>query len=147
MKKSTLFFVALVCLMVQSVNALASDKAIPTNKIPGAAHNFVKKNFINNDIIFASMDMDFTKITYEVRLDDGTQIEFDSKGNWNNVDCEVKAVPANLVPETIANFVKKHYKNVSIVKIEKKRFGFEIELSNDLELKFDKAGNLMEIDD
>ena len=33
------------------------------------------------------------------------------------------------------------------VKIDKERYGYEIELGNDLELKFDKNGKLLNIDD
>jgi hypothetical protein len=34
-----------------------------------------------------------------------------------------------------------------IVKIDREAFGYEIELSSDLELKFDKNGKMLEIDD
>jgi len=33
------------------------------------------------------------------------------------------------------------------VKIDKERYGYDIEISNDLELKFDRKGRLLEMDD
>ena len=61
--------------------------------------------------------------------------------------CETKAVPASLVPAAIANYVKGNFPGTFIEKIDKERYGYEIELSNDLDLKFDKKGNLKRIDD
>jgi hypothetical protein len=43
--------------------------------------------------------------------------------------------------------VKGSFPGAFVVKIDKERYGYEIELSNDLELKFDKRDNLMNIDD
>ena len=77
----------------------------------------------------------------------GTEVDFDKKGNWDNVDCKTKAVPASLVPAAIAQYVKAHYPNTVIVKIDKERGGYEIELSNDLDLKFNSKGKLIGIDD
>ena len=43
--------------------------------------------------------------------------------------------------------MKANFPGVFVVKVDKERYGYEIELSNELELKFDKKGNLMSIDD
>ena len=74
-------------------------------------------------------------------------MEFDRKGNWDNVDCQWESVPAALVPTEIATYVSTNFPGALIVKIDKERYGYEIELSNDLELKFNKSGKLFHIDD
>ena len=48
---------------------------------------------------------------------------------------------------SFANFVKTNYAGAVIVKIDKERYGYEIELSTDFELKFDHQDNLLSIDD
>ena len=83
----------------------------------------------------------------EVHLNNGVQLEFDKKGNWDKVDCQFNAVPAHLVPTVIANYVQTSYPGATVVKIDKERYGFKIELSNDLEMKFNKQGALFDIDD
>ncbi len=147
MNKNKFFLVALLCMLLQSVTCLADDKIIPVEQLPAPAKTFVKKYFPQATIEYATKDTEFMGTTYEVRLSDGTEVDFDKKGNWDNVDCKVKAVPASLVPAAIAQYVKAHYPNTVIVKIDKERGGYEIELSNDLDLKFNSKGKLIGIDD
>ena len=147
MNKNKFFLVALLCMLLQSVTCLADDKIIPVEQLPAPAKTFVKKYFPQATIEYATKDTEFMGTTYEVRLSDGTEVDFNKKGNWDNVDCKTKAVPASLVPAAIAQYVKAHYPNTVIVKIDKERGGYEIELSNDLDLKFNSKGKLIGIDD
>ncbi|MBR6264206.1 MAG: PepSY-like domain-containing protein [Prevotella sp.] len=147
MKKSRLFIAALACFFMQSVSTFADDMIIPASQLPAAATNFVKTNFPGQVISYASVDRDFSGTKYEVTLNNGVELDFDKSGTWDKVDCNFSAVPANLVPANIANYVKTNFPGTSIIKIDKERYGYDIELSNDLELKFNKKGQLMNIDD
>ena len=134
-------------MMMQSLSSFADDRVIPTQQLPAAAQTFVQNTFPGKGIAYATIDRDFGKTTYDVRLNDGTEVDFDSKGTWDKVDCGFSAVPTQLVPEAIANYVKANYAGATIVKIDKERHGYDIELSNDLELKFNKQGQLIGFDD
>ncbi len=148
MKKTVLYFAALICMMMQTVPTFASDRVIPVNQLPAAAKTFVQKTFLNLTISSAEIDFDdFGKKSYEVRLNNGFKVEFDANGTWDQVDCYYKPVPAELVPTAIVNYVKTHYAGLQIVKIDKEPYGFEVELSNDLDLKFNNQGILIDIDD
>ena len=146
MKKPVLFFAALVCMLMHSVSSFAGDRIIPAEQLPAAAKTFIQKTFPGQTVSYAKIDFDGRK-KYEVRLSNGTEVEFDKNGNWDKVDCNYSAVPASLVPATIANYVKTHFAGAKVVKIDKERHGYDVELSNDLELKFNKQGQLMNIDD
>ena len=147
MKKSSIFLTALVCMIMQSLSTFADDKIIPVEQLPAPAKTFIESTFPGQTIAYAKKDRDLGKTTYEVRLNDGTEVDFDSKGIWDKVDCGHSPVPAQLVPADIANYVNANYGGATIVKIDKERKGFEIELSNDLDLKFNKKGQLIGIDD
>ena len=147
MKRTGLFLVAMVCMLMQSVTSFADDKIIPVEQLPATAKNFVKEYFSYTTISYATKDVEYAGTTYEARLANGTEIDFDKKGNWAKVDCKMKAVPASLVPAVISKYVKANHPSTKITKIDKKRYGYEIELSNDLELKFDKYGKLIGFDD
>ena len=147
MKKSSIFLTALICMMMQSLSTFADDRIIPNEQLPAAAKTFVKNTFPGQGVAYAKMDRDFGKTTYEVRLSNGTEVEFDAKGTWDKVDCNYTAVPSQLIPAPIANYVKTHYRGAAIVKIDKERYGYDVELSNDLELKFNGKGQLIGIDD
>ena len=143
MKRMRLFFIALLSMMVTSV-AFADDKPIPVEKLPAAARTFVDTNFPGKKILYAEKDWN----SYECRLDDGTKIEFTAKGDWKQVDRhKMSAVPTALVPAAIKQYVNSNYGNCMITKIDKERYGYDIELSNDLELKFNRQGALIGMDD
>ena len=89
---------------------------------------------------------------YEVELLDGTEISFNLNFEWTHIDCEdatvYHAVPTELVPEQITAYVTANYPNQHIDKIEKKHDGgWEIELSNGIEIEFDSNFNVTHIDD
>ena len=146
MKNFKLFAAALMCMMVSTV-CNAEDRIIPASQLPAAATSFIQQNFNGKGIAYAAIDHEFGGKKYEVMLNDGTQIDFDKKGVWDKVDCEMGVVPAALVPAPIANYVKANFSNSNVTKIDKERYGFEIELSNGLELKFNKSGMLIAMDD
>ena len=75
---------------------------------------------------------------YWTRLPDGT---------WDKVDCSYIPVPANLISAVIANYARTHFEGAKIVKIDKECYGYDVELSNELDLKFNKNGQLINIDD
>ena len=147
MKKSVFFLAALLCMMMQTVSTFANDRIIPEAQLPASAKTFIQKTFPGQTVSYAKIDKDFGKTTYEVRLNNGVELEFDKNGTWDKVDCNFSAVPAHLVPTVIANYVKANFAGAKVVKIDKERYGYEVELSNDLELKFNRQGQLMEIDD
>ena len=85
--------------------------------------------------------------SYEVVLDNSVKIEFLKDGEWKEVDCKYSAVPAAIVPSAIAKYVEGNYENVQIVKIDRSKREYDVDLSNKLELTFDSRFNLIDIDD
>ena len=85
--------------------------------------------------------------TYTVILDNGVKIEFGSTGKWESVKSRNGAIPASVIPVKISDYVSNYYKSLGIEKIERKRYGYEVELTNDLDLKFDLNGNFLGLDD
>ena len=144
MKRFNLIWAVALCLLI---TAGCSDKIIPNTELPIEAQTFIKTYFPEVPISYAKKDYEGLSCKYEVRLNDGTEINFSKKGVWDKVDCQMSEVPAALIPQMIANYVQTNYAGSVIVKIDKERYGHQIELSNDLEFKFDKNGNLFDIDD
>ena len=147
MKRINLFLAALVCLFVSTTVCHADDMPIPAAQLPAAVKNFVQKNFPGKSIAYAEKDAEFSGTKYEVNLNDGTQIDFDRNGNWDKVDCHMVAVPAALVPASIQQYVKATFSGASVVKIDKERHGYDVELSNGVELKFNHQGAFIGYDD
>lgn len=149
MKKSFLYVLAAVTGLFLGSSIAVADTDIPItpDKLPAAAQTFIKQYFPEQTIIFAEKDVDFMKTKYEVHLDDGSEINFTGNGDWDKVECKLRPVPAALVPEAIATTVQAQFPGSAIMKIDKEKYGWEIELNNDLDLKFSKTGQLYGIDD
>ncbi len=114
-------------------------------------NNFVATYFSNEEVIATIRD----GFDYDVTLSDYTQIEFDGnivgkKLEWDEVNCKHStvhtAVPAALVPTEIADHVSRLHSEQRIVKIAKDFRGWEIELSNGIEIEFDSKFRVREID-
>jgi len=73
MKKSRLFLVALMCMVLQSATCFADDRIIPVEQFPAAAKTFVQKHFPKAAISYASKDFEFGGARFEARLADGTE--------------------------------------------------------------------------
>jgi len=140
MKQMKYLLMALMCLMSSSI--LADDTPIPVEQLPEAAKTFVQTNFKDQKIVYAEKDWN----SFECRLADGTKIEFTKKGAWKKIDRKDAAVPAGIVPEAIQKYVKDNFSGCLITKIDKERYGYEIELSNDIDMKFNFQGVLIGID-
>ncbi|MNK54572.1 hypothetical protein D3C87_735590 [compost metagenome] len=147
-KKSGLFTAILAVVLSVNLSANAQDKVVPATELPAAAHTFIKQHFKDQTIDVVRKDKGLISTDYDVRLSNGIELEFDDKGNWEEVDGNHIAIPASVIPKTIATYAATHYKGQAIVKIDKKRSGdYKIELANDVELVFDKNGKFLRIDD
>ena len=125
----------------------AAPAATTQQAVPDAVNAFVKQYFPNATIVGVETDNEHGGMEYDIYLSDGTEVDFDTSNQWDNVDCHTKAVPAALVPQAIATYVKNNYQNMAITKINKEYHGYEIELSNGLDLNFDRSGQFMGVDD
>lgn len=123
------------------------DSVITADRLPDTARSFIDEYFHDNSISYIKKDHKLTKTSYKVVLQDGSEIGFNKTGEWDNIDCKRNPVPAALVPDAIAEFVLEHFPGQQVVKIERETFGYGIELSGDLELRFDKNGKLLHVDD
>ncbi|QBJ86991.1 hypothetical protein DDI74_12280 [Chryseobacterium gleum] len=126
----------------------AQDRAISPNQLPKTAKNFLAVHFKGIPVNSAIEDREIYGVDeYKVYLTNGMKMEFDSSGNWKEVDGKHQKIPYGFIPGSIRNYSTKNFPNTYIIKIEKKRWSYKAELSNGLELEFDRNGNFKKIDD
>lgn len=143
-------FFALACLFTLFVTGLKADdgRVITVNKLPQAAQQFIKAHFAKSKVAIAKVESAFLDKTYDVTFSDGNSIEFDKSGNWKEIKCPNGAVPTAVVPAFVKNYVKENYPGATIKKLDydKSDKQYEVKLSNRWELKFDKNGALIDLD-
>lgn len=134
---------ALVLLMTA-----CSDKPVAPEQLPAPVRTFIQQNFPGQTISFATKDLEITGWQYDVVLADGTQIDFDTDKMWDKIQCTMgNPVPTALIPAQIAAHLRTNFPDAMVLKIDKENNGYEVELANGLELKFNQQGALMEVDD
>ncbi len=134
--------------MMASGFIFAQDRAINAGQLPKTAKNFLAANFKGIAVGSAVEDRAIYGVDeYKVYLGNGMKVEFDSSGNWKEVDGKHQKLPYGFIPVSIRNYASKNFPNTYIVKIEKERWSYKAELSNGLDLEFDKNGNFRKIDD
>lgn len=137
----------MMAVMFCFISGYAFDKySIDRKDLPEAAQSFLKEHFPKATIGMIKVDKHLLKKTdYDVKLVNGTKIEFSNSGKWTSVDCKTREVPEGIIPKPIRTYVKKNFPNVKIVKIEKTSTKYEVELSDDVELTFNLLGQFRSI--
>ena len=146
MKKIFALFALLLCFVQFSQ---AGDKVTrDVNKLPVAAREMIGKHFPQAKVEYIKIEKDiFLSTSNDVKMSDGIELEFNSKGEWLEIDCKNKSVPATFIPNTIAKYMQKNYGGHKIVKIERDRKGYELTLENGLEVDFDQFGGFLKLSD
>ncbi|MBB1568790.1 PepSY-like domain-containing protein [Capnocytophaga genosp. AHN8471] len=147
MKKLVSMIATFLLTVVAVQNVSAKDIPITFEQLPAKAQAFVKQYFKIEEIASVWRDDDIHDQDYKVYFNDGSEIEFYANGDWEEVKTRTLAVPEKLIPNGIAQYVKKTYPQTDIYKIQKKRYGYEIELANGLDLEFNAKGQFLRIDD
>ena len=90
MKKSRKILVALagvaIAVMAVAVDMLDKDYVIPADNLPLAAKSYVQDNFPGGTIAYAKKKNDIYTTSYEVKLNNGFELEFDSSGCLTDFD-------------------------------------------------------------
>lgn len=125
-----------------------NDRPITLEQLPAAAQTFLKTHFADLTLAYAVEDPKFVGSEYEVTYTDRTEVEFRPNGEWSSVERRYAAVPASIVPAQISAYVaKSSFSNQYIKKVERDAYTWEIELSNGIEIKFDREFRVIDIDD
>ena len=112
----------------------ADDRPVTLSQLPVAAQTFIKTNFPADKLSYATKDDDIIRPDYNVVLVSGVRISFDNSGALEKIEVGNNAMPENLIPVQIREFVKADYPEARITEYEVERRHYDVKLSNRLEL-------------
>ena len=144
MKKQIL---TLATILLLGISTFAQNGMTQLEQLPATAQEFVKTYFSDYTIQYIFCDKEFADVDYKVRFEDGTEIEFNAKGDWTNVSSKQKCIPTGFILAEITNYVAAYHKDMCITDIEREFNRITIELNNKLELEFNSKGKLISYDD
>ncbi|MGM9853418.1 MAG: PepSY-like domain-containing protein [Muribaculaceae bacterium] len=142
------FIITAACALLVIVPALARDRyTTDATQLPAEARLIIVETFGQNKINHIKIDEDMYGTSYDVILNNGTELEFDRQGRLTEVEAGRNGVPAKLVPAPIRAYVKANYKNAKITSLDINRDHYEVGLAGGLDLRFDKNGRFLGVDD
>lgn len=118
---------------------------ISVSSLPQSIIDYLNNNYPNATILYAEEDYEDGQLIYEVYLDNGMEIEFDSNGNVLSNDDN--HIPISQLPQAILDYVNNNYPNNTIekaeIEFEDGQKMYEVTLDNEMELYFDMSGNFI----
>ena len=140
MRRFVFVFIALL-LSVAAANAFIDSYTISRDKLPEEARQMLDEHFPKAKVSMIKIDRHLLKKTdYDVRLTNGTKIEFSNKGKWTTVDCGSREVPEALVPGTVRKYVEKNFSGLRVVSVGKRNAGYDVGLSDGTLHRFNLLG-------
>lgn len=129
-----------------SFSATAQKTTITKSALPLNAQSFLNAHFAGQEPTYIVSDNETFSTEYKVQFANNIEVEFDGKGNWEEVDGNHQAIPVAVIPKAIASYIKTNFANTTVTKIDKGTWGYEVDLSNNLELEFNSKGKFLRID-
>ena len=123
-----------------------NDKPIKVTELPVNAQTVLSQHFNNQKVTISTVESGIIDKSYDVVLQNGTKIEFDKKGNVTEIDCKQNPVPEKLIPQAIYTYLQDNYPEQTVRKIEINKNEYEVELSNGLDITFNKHFQVIDID-
>lgn len=153
MKKKQKIFLSLLSLLI--INLLtfwgcsgsdnyADENSISYEQLPSLAQDFLKTYYKDVSISTIEMDEEDNMIIYEVKMNNGDEIIFNEKGEWEQVDApDGETIPTGFIMEEILEYLNLNYQGYGINEINKTGYGYKVELVTELDLMFNELGQFI----
>lgn len=132
-------FALLITLTIISTSNAFADWVVPASSLPQKAKSFIQQ--IYPGVQIWKVERDDGK--FEVKLSNGSKIDFLYNGDWHSIDGEYNAIPFNALPANIANTIKNTYPQAAVIDVEKEWGNYKVKLNNFMELFISSNGQLM----
>ncbi|MFH6995089.1 PepSY-like domain-containing protein [Flavobacterium sp. FlaQc-48] len=120
-----------------------AQKKIEVTDLPKPAQDFLKQHFSNSPVDVVKKDAEHGEKGFEVKLKDGTEIEFWKDGSYREVDGGKKPIPTAFIPEAVKAYVAKNHPNEKITHIDYGHKDLDVDLTNNIDLEFTKEGKIL----
>lgn len=121
----------------------SAQKKIEVSELPKPAQDFLKKHFSDTTVVSAKKDAEHGEKGFEVKLKDGTEVEFWKDGSYREVDGGDKPIPTDFIPNNIKEYVGKNHPNERITHIDYGHKDLDVDLTNNIDLEFTKEGKIL----
>ncbi|MCM1076880.1 MAG: PepSY-like domain-containing protein [Bacteroides sp.] len=124
------------------------NEPIAISDLPAAAKTFINQFYPDVKVSRVTKESSYhnSSSEYEVVFANGQEVEFDTAGNWTDIDApKGQVIPTGIMP-AIESYVSANYNGSGINEISRELRNYEVELTNGVELLFDLDGNFLGVD-
>lgn len=118
------------------------DTVVDYGQLPETAQTFLNTHFAGQTPTKIKLDSD----GYDVEFGNDTDVEFDLLGNWYKVEVDNSdQIPQTVIavlPQAVQTYISANYSSRKVESVKNKISTYEVELNGDIDLVFDKDGNL-----
>ncbi len=105
------------------------EKKIDFADLPSQARSFVETYFPDVDILSVIQEKDDGRKEYQVKLSDGTDMEFDEAGAWISIECYFSPLPEGILPANVTAKVDELHPEGYINGVDKELGGYVVEVT------------------
>jgi hypothetical protein len=146
MKKNTFLSVAVFAAFFTF--GCEKEEVVKDTELPQPAKEFISTHFASATITTVVKEEELKKVSYDVVLNNGTTLDFNKAGECTEIDSnKAEKLPDSVIPVRILEYVQTNYASDFITGWEIDGADQDIELSSQLELKFDKDSNFLRVED
>ena len=130
MKVRKLFAFFPILLGVWMLSSCDDEKKIDFGDLPSEARSFIENYFPSADILSIVQEKEDGRKEYQVKLSDGTDMEFDEDGEWTNIECYFSPLPTGILPANVITKVEELHPEAYINGVEKELGGYVVEVTD-----------------
>lgn len=119
-----------ILLGVWMLSSCDDEKKIDFGDLPSEARSFIENYFPNADILSIVQEKEDGRKEYQVKLSDGTDMEFDEDGEWTNIECYFSPLPTGILPANVITKVEELHPEAYINGVEKELGGYVVEVTD-----------------
>lgn len=130
-----------ILLGVWMLSSCDDEKKIDFGDLPSEARSFIENYFPSADILSIVQEKEDGRKEYQVKLSDGTDMEFDEDGEWTNIECYFSPLPTGILPANVITKVEELHPEAYINGVEKELGGYVVEVTDAGGIDWDMSFN------
>lgn len=119
-----------ILLGVWMLSSCDDEKKIDFGDLPSEARSFIENYFPSADILSIVQEKEDGRKEYQVKLSDGTDMEFDEDGEWTNIECYFSPLPTGILPANVITKVEELHPEAYINGVERELGGYVVEVTD-----------------
>jgi len=132
---------------IQSCVMKDDEHPIPVDQLPATVQQFINTHFGDRQITLAKESKAVFGKKTEVIFSNGDKVEFDPNDEWKEIECTNSQVPASLLPDPIKAYLTENFPTEYAKEFSRSRTGYEVKLSNKMEVEFTNDFDVYDVDD